>query len=102
MTPYRASSPVADVSDVIPWWQRVWFRFNSDGAAQRWQWARRAIGGRWSKLLADCGRVTVWKQANDCPARGRGDLGCDKHKCYCEPINAGMCHVRKCYCEVYP
>lgn len=48
MSPYRTSAPVADDATTIPWWQVAWFRVARENAAQHWQWARRAIGGRWS------------------------------------------------------
>lgn len=102
MSPYRASKPVADAAEVIPWWQRVRFRFDRDGAAQRWQWARRAIGGRWTLGIGEDYRTAVWGRVNHCPARGWDELGCDKNKCNCPHVLDGMCHVRKCYCEVYP
>lgn len=97
MTPYRTPAKVS-----IPWWQRAWFWFDRHDAAQRWEWARRRVGGRWTKTLADCGRMLVWSQVTDCPASGWGSLGCNKEECFCPRVLFGMCHVRMCFCEVWP
>lgn len=103
-TPYRTSGAVAPARD--PWWLR-WLAavagpFLPPRELAAYRWYRRAIGGRWSKTIADFERVTVWKRVIDCPVRGWDELDCDRHRCFCPHVLDGMCHVRKCYCEVYP
>lgn len=101
-TPYRTATLTPPVDTSPPWWQRVWFRVDREDAAQRWRWARRAIGGRWTLAIGEDCRTTAWDRVSQCPARGLDGLGCDKHKCHCPHVLDGMCHVRKCYCEVWP
>ncbi len=47
--PYRAPTFTSKTEESIPWWQAAWFRIARQDATDRWQWARRAVGGRWVK-----------------------------------------------------
>jgi hypothetical protein len=98
-TPYRTATLTSPVDTSPPWWQRAWFRVARGDAAQRWQWARRAIGGRWSpQFVGDFMEVAM--------------LPCDA--CPCEPEQQffgghdearerwGVCSHRRCLCEVWP
>lgn len=48
---YRTATLTPPVApEAPPWWQRLLFRIDRTAAAERWQWARQAIGGRWSRV----------------------------------------------------
>ena len=68
--PYRAPTFTEPVAPRVPWWQRLQFYIDRDYAAQQWPWARRAIGGRWTRALSDRGWLaSEWKPVERCPAR---------------------------------
>jgi len=113
-TPYRMATLTPPVDTSPPWWQRAWFRVARDDAAQRWQWARRAIGGRWSQLPGD-GYSWRWVRTPVClgPIVTRALGG--------EPVPVGVCFderennlmvdeeighfeftAHECHCEVWP
>jgi hypothetical protein len=64
-TPYRTTMLTPPVDTSPPWWQRAWFRVARDDAAQRWQWARRAIGGRWCRM-GDHQEMTIERVIESC------------------------------------
>ena len=106
MMPYRDAMLVPPQDTTPPWWQRVWFSVARDDAAQWWQWARRAIGGRWSWVyFADF--VWGWERlelSETCPAQSRSyDVWCALVE---DPDGTkerfGECSRRRCSCEVWP
>jgi len=101
-TPYRMATVTPPDGTSPPLWQRAWFRVDREDAAQRWQWARRAIGGRWSPQFVGDFMEVAMQPCDACP--------CDSERQFFGlfewPNEArerwGMCSLRRCICEVWP
>lgn len=73
MTPHPYRSAIARPSPPrLPVWQRVVVAVAPTWAARRWQWARRALGGRWARLplltTNDMPNRYIWYRVGCCPA----------------------------------
>ncbi len=101
-TPYRTPTLTPPVDTPPPWWQRAWFRVGRDDAAERWQWARRAIGGRWSPQFAGDFMEVAMQPCAACP--------CGRETYFFGLFESsdgarerwGVCSQRRCLCEVWP
>ncbi len=92
MTPYRVSAPpILDEVVTVPWWQLAWFRVYRSDAAQCWPWARRAIGGRWTRRFTGRYFEVEYVQRDACAGR---------EEKFCEIFL--VCTRERCFCEVYP
>ena len=88
-----------------PLWQRLLFRIDRTAAAERWQWARQAIGGRWSYAPVEYLVLEWrWQRFQSCPAQ---HVNNDYFYREVEDADSvlecfGECSRRRCVCEVYP
>lgn len=104
MSAYRSPTLTPPVDTTPPWWQRVWFCVNRRDACERWQWARREVGGRWSWGLYGYGIFEfAWARVDDCP--GQHYLGVSRAATASRDATLerlSMCSSRRCTCEVWP
>lgn len=84
-----------------------------------WQWGRRALGGRWSRLFTVIRSAedfeVCWSQVRECPAKingaraprvytspGMGRVHFDRRMCIDVGDEASDADTPRCRCEVYP
>ena len=100
-TPYREATFTPPVATSPPWWQRAWFRVARVDAAQRWRWARQAMGGRWSPCFVGDFMEVEMQPCEACPCGGEAyffglfESSDDARERW------GTCSRRRCICEVY-
>lgn len=108
-TPYR----LAATQPAVPTWQRLAVRIAPSWCARRWQWARRAIGGRWACVamprvweFTDYPWRDIWVMTAECPAKWGEPPTVSSDLFYQSLFTAGwyrtrLDHQRACTCEVW-
>lgn len=91
MTPYREASPVPDVDEGIPWYERMnaWL-----GNGERYQWYRRSKGGRWTLHWGYDLFVPEWRRVEECKPELRRATPAE--------LTLGFCTYEHCECEIWP
>lgn len=93
LTPYREMELTAPVLRGPSMLARVGAAVLPRFVGARWQWYRRALGGRWAREWFEYHGLWVWREWPTCPGE-------------CNWISDARCSEcalkRECHCEVYP